>query len=82
MQPIKLLGQKKIIELHKPIFLDCACCGGGALALKQWSNQDEGYGVCEACFKEHVEKYGIEVAEDYFGKAGINHTLERGAHEA
>jgi hypothetical protein len=51
------------------------CCGGPAPAFKQWYNQDDEYGICSDCFKMHVEKYGQEIAENYFGKSGIHHSI-------
>lgn len=58
------------------IFLTCACCGGEAPSLKQWYNQDDGFGVCKNCFQFHVEKYGIEYAKNIFGFNGVNHSID------
>lgn len=64
-------------EKPKPkiLKLECCCCGCLAPAYKQWWNRDTGYGACKRCFDDSVAKYGLEVSEDYYGKAGVHHSL-------
>jgi len=51
--------------------LICNCCGNYTRG-KQWWNRDEGYGICESCGAEQVERYGLESVEFDNGKKGVH----------
>jgi hypothetical protein len=56
--------------------LRCACCGGCAPALKQWFNQDKGYGLCKRCAEWITEKEGADYVKRCYGEAGTHHSIE------
>lgn len=54
--------------------LECACCGGPAPALRQWWNQDTGYGLCARCGDWILgrEPGGLVYVEQAYGKRGVH----------
>jgi hypothetical protein len=52
----------------------CACCGQYTKG-KQWWNRDTGFGVCEKCFIQSVERDGPAYSVSCYGHPGIHHSL-------
>lgn len=62
------------------MILRCCCCGGNAPAVKHWFNRDQGYGICPRCFLEDLAKVGPDLARDYYGLAGVHHSIPQTDH--
>lgn len=64
--------------------LQCACCGASVLG-RQWWNRDKGFGVCQRCAKETIQREGEEATVRLYGRRGehwsVNETeLKRGVY--
>lgn len=56
----------------RPTNLTCACCGQSAGLWHQFFNQDDGFGICQACVDWIVERGDGDLIAEAYGVASIH----------